>query len=74
MRRAVGILILVVALVAAVVYLSVMDPVGAKLADDADPFGDPGPRYIPVVGLVVSLSLAAVGAWLASGRKLGKPR
>jgi uncharacterized protein YjeT (DUF2065 family) len=49
--------------------LGIIDPVGTKLADDADPFGEPSPRWHGFVIVGVGASLVATGAVL-----LGKSR
>ena len=69
MRRVLGILLLLIAIAGYAVYLIALDdPAGTKLADDGDPFGDPGSRFFPAAGLVVCLALACAGAWLARRR------
>jgi chromate transport protein ChrA len=45
--------------------LALVDPVGTKLADDADPFGDPyQPWWVHAVWFAIIALLAAAGARL----------
>lgn len=37
--------------------IALFDPVGTKMADDGDPFGDPGGPLYPIFLLIVSLVL-----------------
>ena len=53
---------------AAFSVLSVIDPKEAKLADDSDPFGDPGTRWDAAKLLVSYLVVSVVGFYTA--RKL----
>jgi hypothetical protein len=70
MRRAVGVCLIGLALVISLVGLgALLDPVGTKLADDGDPFGDPGSPLAPVVLLAAGLVLGAGGIWLARSRR-----
>ena len=61
---------LVIALGSAVfIILSIvalLDPVGAKMADDSDPFGPPIPWYVPATWLVAGIAIGAFGLWLAT--------
>ena len=45
----VGLVILIVAMI------GLVDPIGTKLADDSDPFGDPGGPWYPLFLIFVSL-------------------
>lgn len=49
---------------AIVAALSVIDPVGVKLADDADPLGTPDPWYVGILIASVYAACAVVGVWL----------
>ena len=42
--------------------VALVDPVGTKMADDADPFGPPPPWYSHVVGFAVIALLVALAA------------
>jgi len=71
-RRALGFLILAIGGLGSIVYgLGYLDPVGAKLADDGDPFGAPSAWWQGVVGLVICILAAGLGAGLAYR---GRPR
>jgi hypothetical protein len=59
-----ALLLLVAALLALGEVYAILDPVGAKMSDDADPFGDPHqPWYVHASNFAVSLACAG-GAWL----------
>jgi peptidoglycan/LPS O-acetylase OafA/YrhL len=63
-RRLLGIALLAVAAVLAMAALmALLDPT-SKMADDADPFGAPIPASSALLGLLLSLVLAALGFWL----------
>jgi len=47
--------------------LAIVDPAGAKLADDADPFGPPPPMRDSLFGLVVSAGVFWGGVLLPVG-------
>lgn len=47
----------------AVYLVALLDPVGIKMADDGDPFGDPGPWSDAVIGMAVSAAITGLGAW-----------
>ena len=65
-RRMIGILLLVIGAIAVAVYVfGIVDPAGAQLADDSDPFGAPPPRKYGVIGLAASLAVVGAGVWLA---------
>ena len=69
-RRALGVVLIVIGGIASLVCgMGLIDPVGAKLADDSDPFGAPSSWHSGAIGLSVSLAVAGVGAWLALLRK-----
>lgn len=75
MRRVLGTVLLLAGLAGYAIYLlGLFDPAGAKLADDADPFGAPGSRLLPAAGLFACLALVCVGAWLARRRTPGPRR
>jgi hypothetical protein len=70
--RIFGLLLLIGGLVATGVgLLCIIDPVGCKLADDADPFGTPPSLLSSLLILLVYLGVSGVGAFLVwkSGRK-----
>ena len=47
-------------------FLALADPVGTKMADDADPFGVPPSASGSLILLVVFLAVGAVGVYLLS--------
>ena len=50
---------------ALVEFMALIDPVGMKLADDLDPFGDPHvPWYEHAVLILVIIALASIARWL----------
>ncbi|MGO1068591.1 hypothetical protein [Lysobacter sp. CA199] len=71
----IGVLICLVALmVAAFAMLALLDPAGAQLANDADPFGTP-PSTAALLGrLAVSLAVMAGGIWLLLRPRGGRAR
>lgn len=48
---------------------AIMDPVGAKMADDQDPFGEPPSRAYSTVIAACSLGLIATGVKVGVGRR-----
>jgi hypothetical protein len=65
-RRLLGISLLAfAALLALVELLALLDPAGAQLADDSNPFGPPPSTSSILLWLLLSLVLAALGLWLA---------
>lgn len=69
-RRIVGVLLLAFGGVSAVVHaLGLIDPAGAQLADDGDPFGRRPPWQYGAVGLILSLAVAGIGVWLTYSRR-----
>jgi hypothetical protein len=40
-----------------IAIMALLDPVGSKMADDSDPFGDPGGPIVPLILLAASLYL-----------------
>ena len=57
-------LIAVGVLLFAVSILAIFDPVGAKAADDADPFGEPPSRLSSIGMALGSAALVAAGIWV----------
>jgi hypothetical protein len=53
----------------AVSLLAIMDPVGAKMADDGDPFGAPPSLVSSFFVLVMFVSISALGAYLLWTRR-----
>lgn len=46
-------------------FLAIVDPVGTKMSDDADPLGDPTiPIWQHAIFVFVTLFLLATGLWL----------
>ena len=67
-RRALGLAVAALGMVAFVIYvMAIVDPEATKAADDGDPFGKPGPLWIPVLGAVVSAGVSGLGIWLVFG-------
>jgi hypothetical protein len=65
LKRLVGMAVMVAGIVGFAVYVfALADPHGSKLADDGDPFGDPGSRWAPIVGMLVSGAVAGVGLYV----------
>ena len=65
LKRLVGLAAMAVGIVVFAVYLlALVDPRGTKLADDADPFGDPGSRWVPIVGMLIAGGVAGVGLYV----------
>lgn len=48
----------------AVSLLAIIDPVGAKMADDSDPFGMPPSIFSSLVLLVFFIAVSGLGAYL----------
>ena len=70
--RIFGLFLLIGGLVATGVgLLCIIDPVGCKMADDADPFGTPPSLLSSLLILLVYLGVSGVGAFLIwkSGRR-----
>lgn len=64
--RVVGVVLIVLALIVGCVeLLALVDPVGTKMADDADPFGPPPSAAGSAIGLLASVVIGALGVWLA---------
>lgn len=57
------------ALCALVALAGLIDPAGAKMADDANPFGKPGGVGVSVVLLVAGCGAMSVGGWWIAPRK-----
>jgi hypothetical protein len=74
MRRVVGFGLLgIAALLLAFELLALADPVGTKMADDGDPFGNPyQPWWVHALWFAIIALLAAGGARLA--RRSRSPR
>lgn len=65
-----ALLLLFAALLGALEVLTLLDPVGAKMADDGDPLGDPGrSRVSHAVSAVLVLMPLAGAVLLLRGRK-----
>jgi hypothetical protein len=45
-------------------FLALLDPVGAKAADDGDPFGIPPTRFSILLQIIVAAAVSLVGVWL----------
>lgn len=59
-----AILIIVGLLIAGLSILALIDPAGAKMADDNDPFGPPPSRVYDVVLLAAGLGLIVAAGFL----------
>jgi hypothetical protein len=57
----------------AVALLSILDPVGSKMADDGDPFGAPPSLVSSLLILAVYVGVSAAGAFL-TWLSVRKPR
>ena len=51
--------------------LALVDPVGTKMADDADPFGAPPSRSKTAIAMLVTIAGGVVGLALLKGRNAG---
>ena len=62
-RLCAGIIMMLLGLVVGLIYLiGIIDPVGAKLSDDADPFGDPTisiTQHLIMILITLSLFISA---------------
>lgn len=73
MRIASAILLLLVAAALGLVEsLAVLDPVGTKMADDSDPFGDPSVPWAQHAAFVVAMLACVGGACLLLRRGKGR--
>ena len=46
-------------------FIAIVDPVGTKMTDDADPFGDPYiPLYVHFIWIFVILGFTAIAIWM----------
>ena len=64
-----GVMALVGLLGVGIGTLAMIDPVGAKASDDANPFGTPPTRLSSFLLTVVFLAMASVGAFLIAYRR-----
>ncbi|GAA0610571.1 hypothetical protein GCM10009422_01730 [Brevundimonas kwangchunensis] len=73
MRALIAILLLLFATaVGALEILALIDPVGAKMADDGDPFGDPARSWVSHPASAAMIVAPVTGAvLLLRGRKKG---
>ena len=55
--------------------LAIIDPVGTKMADDADPFGLPPTTAESSLVLLAYMAIMSIGAWLSwrGARKSAEP-
>ena len=66
MRRVIGVLLVPGGMLfAAGSLVALADPVGTRMADDAGPFGDPGPWHHTAPTLAGSVAMITGGAGLA---------
>jgi len=74
-RRVVGFgLLAIAALLLVFELLALADPVGTKMADDGDPFGNPyQPWWVHAVWFAIVALLAAVGARLSRRSRRHRP-
>jgi len=69
----VGALLLVFGLLGVIVAIfALVDPAGAKLADDGNPFGPPPSRVQSVQQMVAFAVTALAGAWLIARRRTAR--
>ena len=62
-------------LLLAVELLALADPVGTKLADDGDPFGNPyAPWWVHLAWFIAIALIAGAGVWLAQSRGRDRDR
>ena len=55
--------------------VALADPVGTKLADDGDPFGNPYvPWWVHLAWFVAIALIASMGVWLARSRPRDRER
>jgi hypothetical protein len=75
-RRVVGLgLIGIAALLLALELMALADPVGTKMSDDGDPFGNPHkPWWVDALWFAIVALLAAAGARLARRRRVPRDR
>jgi hypothetical protein len=60
-----GCILFVIGVFAALVTIhAILDPVGAKMSDDADPFGTPPSRVSSLFMLLLWLVVSGIGTWL----------
>ncbi len=68
-----GLLLLVGSMVAIVSLVAIIDPAGAKAADDSDPFGVPPSRLYSTVWLAVGLGIVGgAGLTFMAGLRRGR--
>ena len=60
-----AILFALAAILALLELMQLIDPVGTKMADDLDPFGDPHVAWYEHAALILAtILLATIGGWL----------
>ena len=69
-----SILFAIAGILAFLELISLIDPVGIKIADDLDPFGDPQIAwYQHAVLVLVTIALASIAGWLWKAKGKNKP-
>jgi hypothetical protein len=64
-KLAASILFAIAGVLALLEFIALTDPVGTKMADDLDPFGDPHMAwYQHAAFILVTIALASIGCWL----------
>ncbi|MBF0215853.1 MAG: hypothetical protein HQL30_02545 [Candidatus Omnitrophica bacterium] len=64
-RKIAGIVSIIIAVIGIIGgLLEILDPVGSKMADDADPFGTPPTLAQSIRFIVYSVLLGILGVWL----------
>lgn len=59
-----GLMIMAAGMIGLLVFgMDFEDPVSSKMADDNDPFGTPTPRYISLIGIIVTSMMSIGGLW-----------
>ena len=60
-------------LLALLEFIALIDPVGTKMADDADPFGDPYIAwYQHAAFILVTIAFVMIGCWLLRAKGKNK--
>ena len=75
-KLAASILFAIAGILALLELISLIDPVGTKMADDLDPFGDPHIAWYQHAALIlVTIALASIACWLwrAKGKNKSSP-
>jgi hypothetical protein len=64
-KLAASVLFAIAGVLALLEFIAVIDPVGTKMADDIDPFGDPHVAwYQHAAFILITIALASIACWL----------